>query len=282
MPEPDTPLARLRAQDYERYLTCLFAPPGRQEALAALYGFNYEIARVAEQVSEPAIGMIRLQWWRDAITEIYEGKPPRAHETVAALAAAVKTHRLPQEPFQRLINAREADLSDTPPQRVQDFTAYAEATGATLGALAAAILEASETATAAAREAAAAYAITGMLRATAFFARQRRLLLPYDLLMRHHVMANSIFDLKPSHGLAAAVRELAALAETRLERCEALAAGLANPEQRAVLAALLPAALARQHLKAIGRQRHNVFAPRLSMRHPLCLPRLAWRALRGF
>src|SRR5207244_12479744 len=45
----------LRRQDSDRYLTALFAPSDRREALFALYAFNLEIARAREAVSEPFI-----------------------------------------------------------------------------------------------------------------------------------------------------------------------------------------------------------------------------------
>src|ERR1041385_2992054 len=61
-----SPLAALcRRHDRDRYQTALFAPADRREALFALYAFNYEIARVREIVSEPMLGQIRLQWWRE-------------------------------------------------------------------------------------------------------------------------------------------------------------------------------------------------------------------------
>ncbi len=80
--------AEVRRFDPDRYLCALFAPPGRREDVFALYAFNVEIARTRESVSEPMLGMVRLQWWRDAIAAIYGGTPPR-HEVLGASAAAV-------------------------------------------------------------------------------------------------------------------------------------------------------------------------------------------------
>ena len=63
--------ATLRQHDRDRYLTTLFAPSDRRGALIALYSFNFEVAKTREVVREPLLGRIRLQWWRDAIDEIY-------------------------------------------------------------------------------------------------------------------------------------------------------------------------------------------------------------------
>ncbi len=63
-------LARqLRALDRDRFVTALFAPPAARDELIALYSFNLELARIAEQVSEPMIGEIRLAWWREAVAD---------------------------------------------------------------------------------------------------------------------------------------------------------------------------------------------------------------------
>src|SRR5215469_13782933 len=92
----------LRKQDADRYLTALFAPAERREALFALYAFNLEIARTREAITEPTMGLIRLQWWRDALGEIGQGKI-RTHEVVRPLAAAINTYRLSLPLFEQLI-----------------------------------------------------------------------------------------------------------------------------------------------------------------------------------
>lgn len=56
----------LQRLDPDRWLTTLFAPDASRPGLFALYAFNAEIARARESVSQPMIGQIRLQWWREA------------------------------------------------------------------------------------------------------------------------------------------------------------------------------------------------------------------------
>src|ERR671922_1960026 len=85
-----SPVAALvRRHDRDRFQTVLFAPAARREALFALYAFNYEIARVRESVTEPMLGQIRLQWWRESIAAAFDGGPVRHHFVVEALAAAI-------------------------------------------------------------------------------------------------------------------------------------------------------------------------------------------------
>ena len=72
----------VRQHDRDRFLTTLFAPDDRREDLLALYAFNHEVAKTREVVSEPTLGRIRLQWWRDNLEAIYAGQPPRRHGVV--------------------------------------------------------------------------------------------------------------------------------------------------------------------------------------------------------
>ena len=65
-------VALVRRHDPDRFLTALFAPPEKRDALLTLYAFNHELARAREAVSEPPLALIRLQWWR----EVVEGARP--------------------------------------------------------------------------------------------------------------------------------------------------------------------------------------------------------------
>jgi phytoene synthase len=77
----------LHRQDEDRWLAARYAPEPLRNALIALGAFSLELHRIPGAVSEPALGEIRLQWWREAFDEIRSGKPPRAHPVVEALSA---------------------------------------------------------------------------------------------------------------------------------------------------------------------------------------------------
>src|SRR6476659_7041720 len=95
-----SPVAALvRRHDRDRFQTVLFAPAARREALFALYAFNYEIARVRESVTEPTLGRIRLQWWRENIAAAFEGGAVRHHPVVEALTAVIREVALTREHF---------------------------------------------------------------------------------------------------------------------------------------------------------------------------------------
>src|SRR5262245_32170371 len=100
----------VRAGDRDRYLMLLFAPTPQRGDLAALAAYNLELARIRDQVTEPTLGLIRFQWWRDALGEIAEGREPRRHQVVLALADVVRRHGLNPELLLAMIDAREPDL----------------------------------------------------------------------------------------------------------------------------------------------------------------------------
>ncbi|MEM6441708.1 MAG: squalene/phytoene synthase family protein, partial [Pseudomonadota bacterium] len=111
MTSPEDPCAELiREADPDRWSTARLAGP-LAPRLTAIYAFNLEVARIPSVVSEPTLGEIRLQWWRDAIQENFDGKPPRRHEIVEPLAAAIRDAALPQDHFEALLDARSYDLA---------------------------------------------------------------------------------------------------------------------------------------------------------------------------
>lgn len=65
----------LRRANPDRYLSILYAPAERREALAVLYRFDAEIVAIRDRIHEALPGEIRLQWWRDALAVGAEGQP---------------------------------------------------------------------------------------------------------------------------------------------------------------------------------------------------------------
>ncbi len=99
----------VRDHDKDRYLAALYAPESTRAHLFALYAFDAELARIPRLVSEPAIGEIRLQWWRDTISSIYAGSA-QDHPLAAELLTAVKHAQWPEHALQDMIEARSASL----------------------------------------------------------------------------------------------------------------------------------------------------------------------------
>ena len=272
-----SPLAEnLRRHDRDRYHLSLFAPAAKREAVIALYSFNYEIARIRESIREPMLGLIRLQWWRDALEEIYAGARPRHHDVVEPLAGAIAALRPAKARFTAILDARARDMDEAPPESLAALEAYAAATSGTLNLLVLDFLGIEDDATRAAANAIGiAYALTGLLLAAPFHARAKRLYLPQELIRREAVdLDRSLFDLKPSPALAAVVCAVADRARTYLDEGRRQRSAI----PRAAQPALLPGVLAAWRLKQLERAGHNILDPRLAAVDTLQSLRLTWAA----
>jgi NADH dehydrogenase [ubiquinone] 1 alpha subcomplex assembly factor 6 len=269
-----SPVAALvRRHDRDRFQTVLFAPAARREALFALYAFNYEIARVREIVTEPMLGQIRFEWWRETIATAFEGGPVRHHAVVEPLTAAIRERALTRAHFDRLIEAREADLADDPPSSLAALEDYAEATSARLVYLALEILGVRGPAAGeAGLHVGIAFALTGLLRAIPFQARR---IIPADIAARHRVTEQDYRAPRAGLALCIAAAELAVAAVSHLDAAHAQRQRIS----RSALPALLPATIAARSLSRLKRAGYDPLDPTLATPDPLQSWRLAAAAL---
>ncbi len=103
----------VRAHDKDHYLASLFAPAERRPYLFALYAFALEIARVKALVKEPMAGMIRLQWWHEAIAGLRAGEAAASPVMIALQDAALQTG-VSLAPLAAAVEARQDELHGTP------------------------------------------------------------------------------------------------------------------------------------------------------------------------
>src|SRR5579884_445292 len=271
-----SPVAALvRRHDRDRYQTALFAPAERREALFALYAFNYEIARVREAASEPILGQMRLQWWRENVEAAFAEKTPRRHDVVEALSAVIRQYWPTRACFDRLIDAREHDFDPEPPAAMTALEEYAEETSSTLISLALEVLGATEP-VAAARPVGIAYALSGLLRAMPFHARAGRCYIPVEVTEAAGLDLRDYAALRAPPALRAAVKTMAERAARHL----GAAGAEARDAPRAALPALLPAVIAGHTLARLRRNGFDPFDARLAAPDPPQAWRLAAAMLR--
>lgn len=151
--------------DPDRWRSAMTAPPEARPGLLALYAFNLEIARAPWVTAEPMLAQIRLQWWLDALDEVYEGKPPRRHPVVEPLARAIGAGGLPQQLFMEMVDARQADVAAAPHPDRAALDLYIDRTAGHLMELAARHLGAEGASLAVVREFAQGSGIAALLRA---------------------------------------------------------------------------------------------------------------------
>jgi 15-cis-phytoene synthase len=143
----------VRTHDPDRFFTSLFAPADKRGTLWTLYAFNHEIARAREVVREPAMALIRLQWWR----EVIEGAR-RRHEVAEPLRAALDAGDLLEADLDAMIEGRESEA----PHGVLEWAEYVRATAGALAVAAGRALGATEVE--GLRAFGAAYGASGVLR----------------------------------------------------------------------------------------------------------------------
>ncbi len=116
---------RVRARDRALFFASLFAAPAQREAMWLVHGVHGELMR-ALSVSEPLVGAMRVQWWR----EVAEGAV-RRHELATPLAEAFEAGSVSRETVLALCEAADAALEDEAPLLL--WRGLGEAFGRVLG-----------------------------------------------------------------------------------------------------------------------------------------------------
>jgi phytoene synthase len=245
----------LRREDKDRWLAALFLPPQARVHVQALYAFSLEIARVRRLVSEPMLGEIRFQWWREILAG-ERATEAEANPVAVAVLDTLMRCDLPAAPLASLIDARLFDLYDEPMASLELLEAYASATAGRLFEMAAMILDpqADVAAAEAAAHAGLAYAITGLLRALPWHAANGQVYLPKNLLVRHGAVIEAVQVGIASPALRSALAELRGLARFHL--------GKLAPAQKAAGragAAFLPASLCDSYLRQMEKRSYEPF-----------------------
>nr|WP_255599323.1 squalene/phytoene synthase family protein [Hasllibacter sp. MH4015] len=114
--------------DPRRFRAAMAGPLKAREVLLPLYAFNIEVSRAPWLTEEPMIAEMRLQWWRDALEEVSDGRG-RRHEVVDALGFL---DRESAGLLDQLVAARRWDIYKDPFEDAGHFTDYLTQTSAHL------------------------------------------------------------------------------------------------------------------------------------------------------
>ncbi len=267
----------VRAGDHDRYVSALYAPADKREALFSLYAFNAEIASVRDRIREALPGEVRLQWWRDVIADeaAATGNP-----LADALTATIAAHGLPKPAFDNMLEARIFDLYDDPMPSRTDLEGYCGETAAALIQLAAMVLDPVEAPRFAelAGRAGCAQAMTGLLLLLPLHRRRGQCFVPADILSAAGSSPEEFLSGDGGPGAERAVAAMIALAQEHLSAFEQGAPAL----PQALRPAFLPLALTRAYLAKMANGGRSPLAGTAR----LSAPRRHWllfrRATRGW
>jgi phytoene synthase len=243
--------------DPDRYLAALFAPSPARAQLLALIAFNVELARVGELVSEPELGEIRLQWWREALDRAADSEATRGEATGNPVADAVgilvQSHPHLRATLERLIDARSFDVAV---KLMPDWPALERYLNDTAGAMFAASADIlgppGQGLEAAANAGGTAYGLTGLMRALPVHAAAGRVDLPADALARHGTSPQQVLAGEMTEGLVALLAELRGIVRDKFTEALRHVRHL-GPEGRI---AFLPLCLVEPYLSALARKDH--------------------------
>lgn len=231
--------------DPDRFAAAMCAQGQGRADLLVLYAFNLEVARAPWVTQEPMIAEMRLQWWADAIDEIFAGGFVRRHEVVTPLADVVMRTGLARGAFDALIGTRRGDIYKDPPEDRAAFEGYVSATAGGLTAMCGAALGCADAPVA---QAGAALGVGNLLRAVPALASHGRKPLPLPGLSQRALQDGGFDDVA-----VGVVREIAQSALAQLDA--ARRAGL----PKAVVPALLTGWRGRQALNVATRDPRGLF-----------------------
>jgi phytoene synthase len=227
--------ALVRRHDPDRFLTVLFAPPEHRDALLTVYAFDHELARAREVTSEPHLALIRLHWWR----EVVEGAR-RRHEVATPLAELLDAGRLGPQDLLPIIDAYETE-SEPCIESQPEWRGWLLAGAGGIAVAAGRLLEAANPEIF--RPVGAALGAARVIRWNLATARRGRCLLPADLLALSGLSVHTAIAEPESAGVFSVLRQLAADGQGFLAQAPS------GRIPRAVIAAALPAVLARRDLR---------------------------------
>ena len=266
----------IRLHDRSQYLLHLFTGKDNRSALASLLAFSCEIARVKESVSDPQIGRIRLEWWREGLRESFKGLVGR-HQVLTAMARHLNFDEEFNKELNLLIDARERELTHTFFDHVDDLDKYLDETAVRLFRLIVKVLNinAHRTVIAAASKVGRAYGLAGLLAAVPHHQKLGQSYIPRILLEEAGVKFHDLGRTNVIEGLGSVIQKLAISAKQEISNSEVLIRCL-KPDCKPILLAIV---IIENQLKYLKKNAYNPYIRTSQIAH-INLP--LWLAYRAF
>ncbi|MEQ2286556.1 NADH dehydrogenase (ubiquinone) complex I, assembly factor 6 [Ameca splendens] len=255
----------VRSRDYEGFLSCLLLPEEARRSSLALRAFNVELAQVKDSVSQKTIGLMRMQFWKTTIDEIYRDDPPN-QPISTELWRAVRTHGLTKRWLTRIVTEREKDLDDRAYRNIQELEKYSENAQSSLLYL---LLECLGVKNVHADHAAShigkAQGIVTCLRATPHHSSRRKVYLPMDICMLHGASQEDFIRGSREKNVRDVVYDIASQAHVHLEH----ARSFSHNVPAAATPAFVHTVVLEDYLQRIRKADFDVFHKSLRNRNPL-------------
>ncbi|KAL7984170.1 hypothetical protein Chor_002740 [Crotalus horridus] len=252
-----------RKRDYEGFLCALLLPAESRASVFALRAFNVELAQavaIRDSVTEKTIGLMRIEFWRNAVEDIYQDNPPQQPVAIE-LWKAVKRQNLTKRWLMNIIDQREKNLDDRAYQDISELETYAESVRD---------IHADH----AASHIGKAQGIVTCLRATPYHASRRKVFLPMDICMLHGASQEDFLRKNEVKKIKDIVYDVASQAHVHLEHARSFKK---NVPAKAFPAFLCTVAI-EDYLHKVQKADFNVFHPSLHQKSTLLPLRLYIRS----
>lgn len=216
-------LEQVRRFDHDRYLSLLLAPEKTRDVLAVTSAFGAEISRVPLTVSEPMLGQIRLQWWRETLEAISDSHTAD-HEVAQGIADITTKSVVRPSEFIDVVDGYERELDETPFESYDDLSRFLDQTTGVLTRISAVLLldrPLNDTEGNLVERLARGQGLVTLLRNLPKDAMGQRFNLPLDLARAHEIDPHDVFQGTLRPGLSAALHDLCGKAQTYLMLSEA-------------------------------------------------------------
>jgi phytoene synthase len=232
-----------RSNAIDRYYAALFAPSSARDDLIALAAFVGEIERIGRVVGEPAIGEIRIAWWRDALLE--DTQDVTGNPVLDAFAETARRRQLNSAAIADFLSTHADALFPSPPKDDGELARRLQAIDATPFIFAAKILGLS------ADSASDLFAAAGRAAGMARIARDLPYTLMHDRSPLPEARSPNPFEMPQDW------RPQIAWLHAEVEQALAAVCDHLKGKPRAFLTALLPLALVEPNFRALQSSRHD-------------------------
>ncbi|XP_053618895.1 NADH dehydrogenase (ubiquinone) complex I, assembly factor 6 [Plodia interpunctella] len=257
----------VRQHDYENFLATLLMTKAVRSPAFVVRAFNVEVSRIQDQTSDQKIADFRLQFWLDALKDIYSPnqslKNIPANPVAQELYKVCNAYQLPRRHLEKLIASRGIMMKNKFFRNMDDVEKYVEDTVSSVYYLILSIANVKNVhADHAASHLGKAQGIVNLLRSLTVSSHHKMVSLPMDILMKNDVSQETVLRCIDSDKMRNVAYEIASRANHHLTKARSISV------PKIVNQIFLPAVFTDAYLQKLQMEHFNVYSKVLLNRSP--------------
>ncbi|AIL65007.1 squalene synthase HpnD [Rickettsiales bacterium Ac37b] len=250
------PAVQVKNFDNDRYLCSLFTPSSQmREQLFIIYAFNIELNFIKHRVNDEMLAMIRLEWWRETIEDIYLNKI-REHPIVKPLAEVINQLSLDKEILINRINAEEYSLGINSLRTMDNLYQYIEFSSLPIFKISLDILgNTNHKIKNIIKDLAIVWSIIDIIKSIKPHMLAKNILIPEEVMNKHGIAQYMILEPIYKENVKTLIAELVEIASIHLKQVYSVQ----NLVSRELYAVFLMATLSQSFIKRIKHIKYNIF-----------------------